>query len=217
MWIGTQVDSERENHRVAPLWHFTSLTWGISSRFPLGVHGGSEGEKSACNVGDLGSIPGLERAPGGGRGNPLQYSSLDYTAHGVASVGHHWATSTCTSLWPIILVCLVHRPNTVYLRVLPCVHTHLSAKVDPTEEVSGRSTSLNITPLWLQETFLHMCGLGVSWLQEWEITDLSRAQPPPLIALLFCLGVSVNRERISNCFTGAGGWGWGTHLPPAST
>ena len=89
MWIGTQVDSERENHRVAPLWHFTSLTWGISSRFPLGVHGGSEGEKSACNVGDLGSIPGLERAPGGGRGNPLQYSSLDYTAHGVASVGHH--------------------------------------------------------------------------------------------------------------------------------
>ena len=67
--------------------------------------------------------------------------------HGVASVGHHRATCTCTSLWPIVLVCLVHRPNMVYLRILPCVHTHLSAKVDPTEEVSGRSTSLNITPL----------------------------------------------------------------------
>ena len=147
MWIGTRVDSERENHRVAPLWQVKSLTWGISSRFPLGFHGGSEGDKSACNVGDLGSIPGLERAPGGRHGNPLQYSSLDYTVHGVASVGHHRATCTCTSLWPIVLVCLVHRPNMVYLRILPCVHTHLSAKVDPTEEVSGRSTSLNITPL----------------------------------------------------------------------
>ena len=30
-------------------------------------------KKSACNVGDVGSIPGLERVPGGGHGNPLQY------------------------------------------------------------------------------------------------------------------------------------------------
>ena len=36
--------------------------------------GGSDGEESACNVGDLGSIPGLGRSPGGGHGNPLQYS-----------------------------------------------------------------------------------------------------------------------------------------------
>ena len=31
-----------------------------------GLPGGSEGEESACNAGDLGSIPGLERDPGGG-------------------------------------------------------------------------------------------------------------------------------------------------------
>ena len=36
--------------------------------------GGSEGKASTCNVGDLGSIPGLGRCPGGGHGNPLQYS-----------------------------------------------------------------------------------------------------------------------------------------------
>ena len=30
----------------------------------------SDGKESACNVGDLGSIPGLGRSPGGGRGNP---------------------------------------------------------------------------------------------------------------------------------------------------
>ena len=37
------------------------------------IPGGSDGEESACNVGDLGSIHGLKRSPGGGRGNPLQY------------------------------------------------------------------------------------------------------------------------------------------------
>ena len=31
----------------------------------------------ACNVGDMGSIPGLGRSPGGGHGNPLQYSCLE--------------------------------------------------------------------------------------------------------------------------------------------
>ena len=42
-------------------------------RFP----GGSDGRESACNVGDPDSIPGLERTPGEGNGNPLQYSCLE--------------------------------------------------------------------------------------------------------------------------------------------
>ena len=59
----------------------------------LGYPGGSDGKESVCNVGDLGSIPGLERSPGGGHGNPLQYSCLENpmdrgawgaTAHGVS-------------------------------------------------------------------------------------------------------------------------------------
>ena len=35
--------------------------------------GGSAGKESACNVGDLGSIPGSGRSPGEGNDNPLQY------------------------------------------------------------------------------------------------------------------------------------------------
>ena len=35
------------------------------------------GEESACKAGDLGSIPGLGRSPGGGHGNPLQCSCLE--------------------------------------------------------------------------------------------------------------------------------------------
>ena len=39
--------------------------------------GGSEVNVSACNAGDLGSIPGSGRSPGEGNGNPLQYSCMD--------------------------------------------------------------------------------------------------------------------------------------------
>ena len=42
----------------------------------LGFPGGSAGKKSACNLGDLGSIPGLGRSPGEENGYPLQYSGL---------------------------------------------------------------------------------------------------------------------------------------------
>ena len=38
---------------------------------PFNFPGGSDGKESACNVGDLGSVPGLGRSPGGRNGNPL--------------------------------------------------------------------------------------------------------------------------------------------------
>ena len=76
----------------------------------LGFPCGSAGKESACNVGDLGSIPGLGRSPGEGKGYPLWYSglenSMDYIVHGVAKSQtqlrdfcfhfiftlYHWAT-----------------------------------------------------------------------------------------------------------------------------
>ena len=53
--------------------------------FPRGFSGGSDSKESACNVRDLGSIPGLGRFPGGGCGNPLQYSCLE-NLHGQRSL-----------------------------------------------------------------------------------------------------------------------------------
>ena len=50
--------------------------------------GGSEVKMSACNAGDLGSIPGSERSPGERNGNPLQYSCLENPMDG----GAWWAT-----------------------------------------------------------------------------------------------------------------------------
>ena len=59
--------------------------------------GGSDGKESACNAGDLGSIPELGRFPGEENGNPLQYSFLENamdrgdkraTVMGLQRVGH---------------------------------------------------------------------------------------------------------------------------------
>ena len=57
-----------------------------------GFSGGSDGKKFTCNAGNLGLIPGMGRFPGGGHGNPLQYTCLEnpmdrrvwqVTVHGV--------------------------------------------------------------------------------------------------------------------------------------
>ena len=49
----------------------------LSTPVFLGFPCGSTGKESTCNVGDLGSIPGLGRSPGEGKGYPLQYSGLE--------------------------------------------------------------------------------------------------------------------------------------------
>ena len=43
----------------------------------MGFPGGSDGEESACNAEDLGSVPGLGRSSGEGNGNALQDSCLE--------------------------------------------------------------------------------------------------------------------------------------------
>ena len=61
---------------------------------------GSADKESTCNEGDLGSIPGLQRCPGEGKGYPLQYfgleNSMDYSSWGQKRVGHDWVTFTFT-------------------------------------------------------------------------------------------------------------------------
>ena len=56
----------------------------VTSGFPCGL----DGKASACNAGDLGSIPGSGRSPGEGNGNPLQYSCLENSMDG----GAWWTT-----------------------------------------------------------------------------------------------------------------------------
>ena len=61
------------------------------------------GKESACNVGDLGSIPGLGRSLGDGNSYPLQYSglenSMDCIVHGIAELDATELTFTFTFNW----------------------------------------------------------------------------------------------------------------------
>ena len=54
----------------------------------LGFPDSSVGKEPTCNVGDPGSIPGLERSPGEGIGYPLQYSGLKNFMDYVVCGGH---------------------------------------------------------------------------------------------------------------------------------
>ena len=73
--------------------NISNCVFNISLWLRWDFPGGSDGKESACNVGDLGSIPGLGRSPGAGNCNPLQSSCLGSpmdrgawraTVHGVA-------------------------------------------------------------------------------------------------------------------------------------
>ena len=74
---------KRVGHRSL---HIKEVSLGTSSN-ASGFTCGSAGKESACNAGELGSIPGLGRSPGGGKGYPLQCSdlenSMDCIVHGI--------------------------------------------------------------------------------------------------------------------------------------
>ena len=75
----------------------------------MDLPGGSDSKESSCNAGDLGSIPGLRRFPGGRHCNPFQYSCLE-NPHGQRSLAGY-------SPWS-------HKESDVTERLSPHTHTH---------------------------------------------------------------------------------------------
>ena len=72
--------------------HFLGIKEALNIFFP-------GGKKSACNVEDPGSIPGLGRSPGEGNGSPLQYSCLgNPIGRGTWQATIHGVTKSCTQL-----------------------------------------------------------------------------------------------------------------------
>ena len=107
--IGSQFITVKKNATYEHLYTF------------MGFPHSSVGKESACNAGDLGSIPGLRRSPGEGNGNPLQYSCLRNPidrgawrsiAHGVTRVGHYLGTKT-----------------TIYIYMNSCTNTRISLEI----------------------------------------------------------------------------------------
>jgi len=95
MSIGSQQSWGKKNKHL-----IMSQPTFIKQRIAI-INDSSVGKESACNAGDLGSIPRSGRSPGGGNGNPLQYSCLENpmnrgawqaTVYRVTRVGHDLVT-----------------------------------------------------------------------------------------------------------------------------
>ena len=83
---------------------YIDLFWGFSHS--------SVDKESTCNAGDRGSISGLGRSPGEGKGYPLQYSGLE-NSRGLQRVGHKWVTFTSllkTSPFGLFALPALHSP-----------------------------------------------------------------------------------------------------------
>ena len=131
------------------------ILW-VSLGTPQGFPCGSAGKESACNAGNLGSLPGLWRSPGEGKGHPLQYSGLenstDCILHGVQTVGHDWVSFT-HSLWTPQPLFLCLSKSSVYSD--PCLYLADSyfkwSCLSPGISVWDRVMVLNMRTKW---TFL---------------------------------------------------------------
>ena len=101
---------------LSPVW-FLSLSIKVHPCCFRGFPGGLAGKESTFNAGDMGSVPRLGRSPGGGHGNPLQYSCQKNpvdrggwwgTVHGVTK---SWtelkrlSTHVCCCKWQDSLFC----------------------------------------------------------------------------------------------------------------
>ena len=148
MWTDTWADSQREqfksscprgrlNHSFETF--FTGFLWPdiliclVLSSYLVYLRifpGGSDGKEPTSKAGNLGLISGLRRFPGGGHGNPLQYSCLE-NANGQRSLAGYspWVHSQA------------HLSDQAQHRTQDppmCMLTHLSAKMDSSEEAYGQ-------------------------------------------------------------------------------
>ena len=96
-----------------------------------GFPGGSDGKESTCNVGDLGSIPGLGRSPRGGHGNLVQYSFLE-NPHGQRGLAGF-------STWGCKELNMTERLNTAQHPLSPGAPTHYHPTSRSSQNVTLRS------------------------------------------------------------------------------
>ena len=160
----------------------------------LGFPCGSAGKESASNAGDLGSIPGLGRSPGEGKGYPLQYSSLEYSVdcivHGITK---SW-TRLSDSLFTFILGYKRHLwiiQATVYFSC----SCHFGHPSDDGQEFNGER---KLKLAWAKIRFGHsfICLFIYSFTSGLTFVSVSRVHIPTMLKGLPMLSANGEQKTI---------------------
>ena len=129
--------------------------------------GGSDGIASAYNAGDPGSVPVLERSPGEGNGNPLQYSCLENPMDRGA-----WLQSTGYSPWGRNELDTTERPHFHFFFNWKKLYNHNRLGFNPPGEESGThflqySCQENPTDGEAWRVIIHGVMKSETWLNVW--------------------------------------------------
>ena len=139
----------------------------------------SVGKESACNAGDTGSISGLGRSPGGGNGNPLQYSSLEnLTDRGAWQVAVQRITKSQTGLSSWTRTHSRLYAKMVAVAIIP-PSFQAPSRSDFLPLPSGGGVYLSILWIWLwswhflKQLDLRKCDISwklkTTWLPRWPL------------------------------------------------
>ena len=135
-----------------------------------GFPSGSAGKESACNEGDLGSIPGLRRSPGEGKGHPRQYSWASLVAQLVKNPSAIQKTWVQSLGWKDPLEKATHSSILAW-RIPWTIYPVGSQRVATTEQLSLHMSSplcsLSLGPRWTDTHLL-------------EVLTSTRQHPQPL-------------------------------------
>ena len=130
------------------------------NREGMGFPSGSDGKESASNAADPGSIPGSGRSPGGGNGNPLQYSCLENSM----DRGAWWAhVRTCTHTH-------THTHTVKMDGVSETVESRRAAwhRIQPGSQWFAKASDSFLRPLW---------GWPLKWEEQWTPESMSILSP----------------------------------------
>ena len=112
---------------IEPVHRVTKSQTALSNfHFHLGFPCGSADKESTCNVGDLGSNPGLGRSPGEGKGYPLQYSGLENSRDCIVNGAAKSWTRLSDFYPPIMISTIVGKWKTCSMDIVSFQYVFLS-------------------------------------------------------------------------------------------
>ena len=160
-------------------------------------------QKTTCNAGDMGSIPGLGRFPGEGNGNPLQYSCLENpvdrgawwaTVHGLTTVGHDLVTkphygfpqdikcSSPCSAWELVYSGYMHTFLYIQLSMFYVNQSwYVQWNMVPVEGRWGKKSVSQHEKIWLT---LLWCLYNVTYFNSYFLCFISISMPLQCSVLL---------------------------------